>query len=330
MKNFIAPDAKLIMHLPLDWEFINARTWAESKSPYQFCSYDDPVWVLTISCTPVSEAIDQKHFGKVLENQVANKTDIVFLEKKLLEWKHEFILWIAKVENHIFTISYNYENQKKNKEVISKELDSIEEILKSIMFIWLENRDYFIASERYKKFLVSLATAKDLENRAGESGSFIELVAILANQVDALLRIAIMLTNQINNKNNEIDISLIYQSWDWEQISERWIYKKSHKLWILDWNLCDRLQKLYDERNKVIHRYIITDLRTEDVLRIAIKYHEIRNLIEQKISEIELLQYQEKVWIYWNNQHPHEPLKEDEKSWVISLMKDKHWNIKNF
>ena len=75
--------------------------------------------------------------------------------------------------------------------------------------------------------MASIATTIDLKNRAIENNSFIEYVVLSANSIDASLRLSIILISQIENKNDEIDTNLLFQSESDKPIMEREIYKQS-------------------------------------------------------------------------------------------------------
>ena len=63
---------------------------------------------------------------------------------------------------------------------------------------------------------------------------------------------------------------------------EKTVYKMALDEGLLTQNLHDRLSELYNQRNKVIHRYIITDLLTKDVMKIVYDY----TILEEKVGEI--------------------------------------------
>ena len=71
------------------------------------------------------------------------------------------------------------------------------------------------------------------------------------------------------------------------------IYKISKDKGIITQALYDELYRMYDERNKVVHRYIISEITTKDILEIAIQYSNLReqvyNIAEQfEKQQIEL------------------------------------------
>src|SRR5690606_7170732 len=93
--------------------------------------------------------------------------------------------------------------------------------------------------------------------------------------IDALLRLSIILKNQLENRNEDIDLELLFQAETDKPIMERTIYQRCLDLAIIPLRLFNELEKLYKERNKVIHRFIITDIRSEDVFNLALGYEKI-------------------------------------------------------
>src|SRR5690606_3735496 len=118
----------------------------------------------------------------------------------------------------------------------------------------------------------SLAASFDLLNIAYKNSSEIEIIIILANQIDAYLRLAIVMKKQLISNTNEIDIRLLYQDENDKPIFERHIYKLAKELVIINQDIFDRLEYLYSDRNRMVHRYIISDLKTRDIGELSIEY----------------------------------------------------------
>src|SRR6266568_4499785 len=123
--------------------------------------------------------------------------------------------------------------------------------------------------KRFEEFIAGFTAAQELHGRAGKDGSFIECVCLGASLIDAMLRIGIILQHQLNNRTREIPIDLIFQGEKDRAISEREIYRRALAISVIDNDTFTRLQSLYDERNRVVHRYIISRITTSDVLDTA-------------------------------------------------------------
>ena len=136
-------------------------------------------------------------------------------------------------------------------------------------------------------FLNGVAGATELLSRASQNGFFIEAVCLSANIIDAQLRIGIILKHQIETKSREIHIEYLFQDEKGKKYSERDIFKISKEKKVINEDLFQKLSAIYDDRNRVIHRYIITEITTAEVLHIGIRYEKLLQEINNRIFEIE-------------------------------------------
>lgn len=67
-----------------------------------------------------------------------------------------------------------------------------------------------MAMDKLEIFLKGFAGSASLLKKAMDSGSFIECVCILSNQIDALLRIGIILDTQLKEDNKNIIDELLF------------------------------------------------------------------------------------------------------------------------
>jgi hypothetical protein len=141
--------------------------------------------------------------------------------------------------------------------------------------------------DRLVAFLNGVAGATELLNRAGKNGFFIEAVCLSATIIDAQLRIGIILKNQIETKSREIPIEYLFQEEKGKKYSERDIFKIAKEKQVINEDLFQKLSAIYDDRNRVIHRYIITEITTAEVLDIGIRYEKLLQEINNRIFEIE-------------------------------------------
>jgi len=144
-----------------------------------------------------------------------------------------------------------------------------------------------INSYRFEMFLQGVGAAALILSKAVKNKAFIEATCLLANQIDALLRIGIVLKNQLINGNNDIEIEWIYQGLADKKKSEKDIYKKALDLGIIDQTVYDELFKLYDDRNRVIHRFIISEITLAEVEEIAYQYYKQQEAINKIIYDLE-------------------------------------------
>lgn len=144
-----------------------------------------------------------------------------------------------------------------------------------------------INSYRFDMFLQGVGATSLILCNAVKNKAFIEATCILANQIDALLRTGIVLKNQIINGNRKIEVEWIYQGLDDKKKMEKDIYKKALDLGIIDQTIFDNLIDLYEDRNRVMHRFIISEITLAEVEEIAYKYYKKKESINQLIYDIE-------------------------------------------
>lgn len=131
-----------------------------------------------------------------------------------------------------------------------------------------------------------VATAQ-LAKRAEKSGFLVEFICLSAALLDGILRVGLILQHQIKTKSDSIPRDLVDQTNKDRIVSERSIFRRSLKEGVIRNNLFERLESLYQMRNRVIHRYIISDLTTKDVFEIAKKYKEAIPAVSKAIWILE-------------------------------------------
>ena len=144
--------------------------------------------------------------------------------------------------------------------------------------------------DKLTNFLKGIGGASDLFYNAKKNKCYIECVSLLANLVDAFLRISIILQYQIINNTSNIIDELLFQDGD-TKISEREIYNRSLNDKVIGEPLYKLLDDdLYKKRNKVIHRYIISEITSRNVKEIAENYEKVLIQIKVIVRDLELQQ----------------------------------------
>ena len=147
-----------------------------------------------------------------------------------------------------------------------------------------------MGKDRLEDFMNGFAAATQLLNRAGQDGFFVEYVCLATSVIDAMLRICLILEHQIKSQTKEYPDGLLFQTDKDKIISEREIYKRTLKEKIITRFLFAQLEQLYKRRNKIVHRYIISDITTRQVLEVGIAYEEMISAISNKTKELEARQ----------------------------------------
>ena len=325
MKKFIDPKGNYMFLIPNEWGYRNGMQEAKETDPDSFELYEKSVGCFQIGCKPKTTAeipnlIKRDH----LRTQGVGCNDLEFSEKYMSTGKFDVYIWMAVVGDKFIMCKYIYDTDKKESKKVKGEIKKAKACLKTIIVIEEERKEEILSSERFTKFMNSLSASIDLKNRAYENGSSIELVVLLANQIDALLRLTLILKKQIDNSTNGIDTTLIFQSETDRPIMEKKVYKMALDEGIITQHLHNKLFELYNQRNKVIHRYIITDLLTRDVMQIVYDYTIMEEKVGEVVKEYEQKQFKLKIGIYGTDTPPDHPIDEEMKQKIIGAIKEKH------
>ncbi len=83
---------------------------------------------------------------------------------------------------------------------------------------------------------------------------------------------------------------------------------------------------LYGLRNKVVHRYIISDLKTNDIIKLVADYMDIHEIIGSKVGVLEDEQFANGIGIYGGEDNPKEPIDTARMKGLLTELRDKHAN----
>ncbi len=299
MKIFTEPNGKFIVKIPTEWRYANVVADYEEKSPFSFQPYKYPNWVFQISCYTNSE----KPQNKSVPIQKYDTPNLDFIELRNDGGGFNMHIWGASVEDHTIMAKYIYDSQEEDDKEIRFELGRVKEVLSTLQLLSPENRKIAFELDKYEKFMASLAASFDLKSEALNNKSFIVFSIIVANQIDAYLRLCVVMTEQLDNQTDEIDTKLLYQAPNDKPIMERKIYSLAQEKGIIKKKVFEELESLYLERNKMVHRYIISEFRTRQLLEIALRYESISETIRLITRDIEDLQFEKKIGIYGSGQH---------------------------
>lgn len=156
--------------------------------------------------------------------------------------------------------------------------------------------DAEIDANPFKNFCETYDPVMRLIDRSKENGSLLEGLVLTTSLIDALLRNCLVLQNQIDNSNAEIDEIYIYQRGR-SYISERNIFKEVHDRKIISADLFKQISDFYDERNKAVHRYFISNFQYMDIQTLLNKNLNIVSDLMKVLYEIEEEQIKLKVGI---------------------------------
>lgn len=320
MKIFTEPNGKFIMKIPTEWRYANVAANYEEKSPFSFQTYENPSWAFQISCYSNTE----KPQSKSAPVQKFDSPNLDFVELRNDGGGFNMHIWGASVEDHTIMAKFIYDTNKEDDKEIKFELGRVKKALTTLQLLSPGNRTIALNLDKYEKFMASLVASFDLKNEALQNKSFIEFTIIIANQIDAYLRLCLVMKEQLDNQNDKLNIKYLFQAPNDKPIMERKIYSLAQEMGIINKKVFEELESLYLERNKMVHRYIISEFRTRELLEIAIRYEDISETVRLITRDIEDLQFKKKIGIYGNGQHPHEEPNEDIMNILYSQLNDKH------
>lgn len=140
--------------------------------------------------------------------------------------------------------------------------------------------NYYLISN----FLSGIGAAHNMLADAVDSRkSFIMQVCLSATLIDGLLRLSLIMKQQLDTHKGIVDPLLLFQGKRQKiYISERTVYKKASAEKIITKDIYRKLNALYDQRNIIVHRYLISDIKTKDVILISKKYIQLYLIIKER------------------------------------------------
>lgn len=129
--------------------------------------------------------------------------------------------------------------------------------------------------EIFQNFLRAFGATRLLLQRAYERGSLIEGLVLYAALADGFCRICLVLKEQLEKRSMDINQKYIYQHDDEQNFSERKIYHLVFERKIIGKNLFKELNTLYNIRNKVIHRFFISEVEYSHLEIVCTRYEKV-------------------------------------------------------
>lgn len=324
MRKFIHKEGKFIITLPSDWFHKNKLYDTKETDPDSFEFVNEPIGTFQLTLTKADKGmipnIIKKHN---LKSQEYGKRNIQIVEEFFPSDKFDMYLWFVLIEKDFLLAKYIYDSKNRKKRYIQSEITKARKALDTLIFVEEQYQEPILARFQFDKFMYSLVTSRELTSNAYKNNNPIELVILLANQIDAALRLCLIMHEQIETESEFINIKLIYQKDDDKAIMEKAIYKMALDKEIIDEKLNEELFKLYNQRNKVVHRYIISDITTKEVMKISLDY----SLMEKKVGEIvkqfEKKQFEKKVGMY-GKERADKPFTKEQRKIVQNAINEKH------
>lgn len=320
MKYFTHPKGIFEIKIPLDWYYKNEVAGYENKSPYSFEPIENTQGCFQISCYNKSK----KKINPNLPKGLYNSDKLEFFKSELDDPIFKIFLWATVVEDYFFMAKYICQPTTVNYEELNIQIQKAENSLSTLMCLSEDRREYAIGFDRFEKFNASLAASFDLKYKALKNRSFIELIIINANQIDAYLRLCIVFKFQIIDNTSLFKLEYLHQSDNDRPLMEKKIYDKAKEMDIISDEQHESLYMLYGLRNKIAHRYIITDIKTAELHDIGYKYELLCEETRLILADIETEQYSNKVG-YHGSKDPHRERDHSYVNELYSMVNNKHF-----
>jgi hypothetical protein len=285
IKEFIERSGIFTLKIPVSWKY---RLIGESVHTFED-NDNSKTGVFQISLIEANEQKIKSRFSQMVYGvplKRFSENDFYCLPDNISD-KFVTKIWTGIISGYIVNFTLTYPITKVNDITTSERLNDVYSVIESFRIIEPEKRRDKLKLHKFLTFMKGVAASTAILNNAVENKSFIEVTCILANQIDALLRIGIVLKNQLLNKNDDIDEQWVYQGPNDKRKSEKDIYQKAKSLGIIDEVIYNKLFTLYEDRNRVVHRFIISEITLAEVEDIAFGYYQIMNEINRIIYEIE-------------------------------------------
>lgn len=188
-----------------------------------------------------------------------------------------------------------------------------------------EREVYYIKGPpQLQKFLEAVAAATVHLNRAYETRSALECIVLSAVLIDAQLRIGIIMKDQLAQGTDNVDETLLHQREGDRKRSEREIIKMALDRGLINDTGHRNLSELYDQRNKCIHRYVISDINYRYVTDLVFKYADAMDKVREAVEYVESVQYAKGVGLVKAKGNETEPNFDAEfKKWMKELADSK-------
>lgn len=290
MKRFIDDNATFEITVPITWKYSLVDGHVHTFGGFQFRQYD----CFQLSIRQVNNQQEKRelaHLLGFLPPKMINDVDYrCYPDEHHEDDSYVTKAWTTIMGDEIVMFSLTYYNEpgnEANEPLTDEELQMVYDAIGSFRLIEEDVRERTLHSYRFEMFLQGIGATNIILHRAIENKGFIEATCILANQIDSLLRIAIVLQKQIVNQNMRIELEWIYQGLHDKKKSEKDIYKKAKELGVINEEMVDELYKLYDHRNRVVHRFIISEITLAEVETISYRYYEMRERIKVIVDDLE-------------------------------------------
>lgn len=150
--------------------------------------------------------------------------------------------------------------------------------------------------DKLENFINGIGATRQLLSRAHSEGYLLEALVLYATVIDGLLRMALLLAEQIANKTSDINERYIFQDEsDRSYLSERDVYRLASERRIIEEDLFNEITALYEVRNKAIHRFLISEIEYSHLELVLDRYELVFQRLWTVVYNLESEQISKKV-----------------------------------
>ncbi len=142
--------------------------------------------------------------------------------------------------------------------------------------------DGFADGDRIKRFISAFAVIITLRQRAWARACFVEYILLSWAQVDAMLRWGLVLKRQLESGDERVEARLIEG-----RLREREVIDTALGEGVIAPDVAENLHRLYQDRNKIVHRFFITDIDYEAAKRVASQMEPQIHHLTEVLGELE-------------------------------------------
>ena len=281
MKHFIDNNAQFEIMIPATWKYSLIDEKIHTFKEYEKWKFN----AFQISLRDNSSSFNLNPITKYKSEIIGN--DKCYCLPDTIEPDFTTKAWVSVIDEKIVFFTLTYSMKPVDETPLNRKLEIAKKAISEFRIINENDKANKLNAYRFEMFMQGVGATATILNNAIKNKAFIEATCILSNQIDSLLRIGIVLKKQLLNKNSVIETEWIYQGINDKKKSEKDIYKKAKEIGIIDENIFDELYILYEDRNRVIHRFIISEITLADVEDIAYNYYLQQEKINKIIYDIE-------------------------------------------
>ena len=203
MKRFIDEQGTFEIKVPTTWKYSFKNEKVHTFQEYEIWKSD----AFQLSIKPLDTDDEKNKFQNLTKTLKADKIDNLDFYRIPDKGDDEFTTqtWVRQYKNKLVTFTLTHPNNP-DKELDSRTIEDkvqiVHSILKEFKLIESEKSTQVINSYRFDMFLQGVGATEIILSRAIENQAFIEATCVLASQIDALLRVGIILKNQLNFTKN--------------------------------------------------------------------------------------------------------------------------------